>query len=71
MDRVPDAQLAVVVFAPALDPVPRHDRARVTATQGDGNGGSACMRARKVAAGFEARLLADRTERAGPSVPNA
>ena len=71
MDRVPDAQLAVFVFAPALDPVPRHDRARVRATQGDGSGGSACKMARKVAAGFEAGLPTDRTERAGPSVPNA
>jgi hypothetical protein len=34
-----DAQLAVDVAAPALDPAPAHSRARVQETQGDGDGG--------------------------------
>ena len=37
-----DAQLPVVVRAPALDPAARHDRARVVPPQGDGGGGDAC-----------------------------
>jgi hypothetical protein len=41
--RVPDAQLAVIVAAPALEAAPRfppgqHDHARVGASQGDGDG---------------------------------
>ncbi len=39
--RAPDAQLAVAVRAPTLDPAPGHDRARVDVPRGDGNGGDA------------------------------
>ena len=39
--RAPDAQLAVAVPAPALDPAARHYRARVDTPQGDGDGGDA------------------------------
>jgi hypothetical protein len=41
-DRVspgPDAQLAVAVRAPALDPAPGSGRARVAPPHGDGDGG--------------------------------
>ncbi len=37
-----DAQLPVPVVAPALDPAPALDRARVEPSQGDGNGGDSC-----------------------------
>ncbi len=40
--RAADAQLPVPVVAPALDPAPAHNRARVVPSQGDGNGGDAC-----------------------------
>ncbi len=33
--RAPDAQLAVVVVAPALDAAPSHDRTSVVLAQGD------------------------------------
>ncbi len=39
--RAADAQLAVDVAAPALEPAPAHYRARVQETQGDGDGGDA------------------------------
>ena len=42
--RVPDAQLAVAVVAPALDSTSRHDHARVAIIQGDGDGGDAWRR---------------------------
>ena len=38
----PDAQLAVIVGAPALDPAPGSDRARVARLRGDGDGVQAC-----------------------------
>ncbi len=37
-----DAQLPVAVVAPALDPTPADNRARVVVSQGDGDGGDAC-----------------------------
>ncbi len=37
-----DAQLPVVVGAPALDPAPALNRARVVITQGDGDGEETC-----------------------------
>ncbi len=37
-----DSQLPVVVGAPALDPAPAHNRARVVESQCDGDGGDAC-----------------------------
>ena len=37
----PDAQLAVVVGAPALDPTPESDRAHVALPRGNGDGGQA------------------------------
>jgi hypothetical protein len=37
-----DAQLPVAVVAPALDPAPAHNRARVFLSQGDGDSGDAC-----------------------------
>jgi hypothetical protein len=40
--RAPDAQLAVAVVAPALDPATLLDRARVVVPQGDSDGGDAC-----------------------------
>ncbi len=39
-----DAQLPVVVVAPALDPAPRREDARVVPTQADGEGGDAWRR---------------------------
>jgi hypothetical protein len=39
----PDAQLAVAVGAPALDPAPGSDRARVAQPSGDGDGRDACV----------------------------
>jgi hypothetical protein len=39
--RAADAQLPVAVVAPALDPTPPHNRARVVFSQGDGDGGKA------------------------------
>ncbi len=36
--RAADAQLPVAVAAPALDPAPASNRARVRASQGDGDG---------------------------------
>jgi hypothetical protein len=40
--RPADAQLSVKVAAPALDPAPAHNRARVVPTQGDGDGRDGC-----------------------------
>ncbi len=42
LDRAPDAQLPVVVFAPALEPTPHHDGARVRVPQGNSSGSDAC-----------------------------
>jgi hypothetical protein len=39
--RAADAQLPVPVGAPALDPTPAHNRARVEVSQGDGDGADA------------------------------
>jgi hypothetical protein len=39
---VPDPQLAIIVVAPALDPTPGHDRARVNIPHGYGDGGETC-----------------------------
>ncbi len=39
--RAPDAQLTVVVVAPALEATRSHYHARVVLAQGDGNGGVA------------------------------
>ncbi len=39
-----DAQLPVEVGAPALDPAPAHNRARVVRSQGDGDGGDVCAK---------------------------
>jgi hypothetical protein len=40
--RAADAQLPEEVRAPALDPAPANNRARVEISQGDGDGGDAC-----------------------------
>ena len=45
---VPDAQLPVVVAAPAHDLATRLDRARVAVPQSDGDGGDACRGPRVV-----------------------
>ncbi len=52
-----DAQLPVAVGAPALDPAPAHNRARVVRSQGDGDGrgGDACEE--KNVGGIESRCL--------------
>jgi hypothetical protein len=42
--RPPDAQLPVVVVAPALDPATRLDDARVAVPQGNGGGGDTWVR---------------------------
>ncbi len=47
--RVPDAQLAVVVVAPALYAPPRHDHARMVTPQVDGGGRDAWHRYHNVA----------------------
>jgi hypothetical protein len=39
--RTADAQLPVAVLAPALDPAPAYNRARVFKSKGDGDGGKA------------------------------
>ncbi len=44
--RVPDAQLAGCVAAPALDGAPGHERARMESSQADGGGGDAWACAR-------------------------
>jgi hypothetical protein len=43
---IPDAQLTDTVGAPALDPAPGSDRARVAAPRGDSDGREACEGAR-------------------------
>jgi hypothetical protein len=43
MHVAPDAQLAFAVGAPALDPAPGSDRARVVQPSGDGDGRDACV----------------------------
>ena len=42
--RAADAQLPIAVVAPALDPTPVHNRARVLISQGDGDGGNTCRK---------------------------
>ncbi len=42
----PDPQLAHAVVAPALDPAPDRDRARVETRRGYGDGGETCERVR-------------------------
>jgi hypothetical protein len=41
--RAADAQLPVAIHAPALDRAPANNRARVSPSQGDGDGGKACQ----------------------------